>query len=38
MKVKRLKITYNNKKIVPKIKRYIVKYIQNLDKVLANLE
>ena len=36
--VKRPKTTYNNKELVPRIRRYVVEYIQNLDKVLADLE
>lgn len=38
MRVKEPKTTYNNKEPVPGIRRYVVKHIQNLDKVLADLE
>ena len=37
MGIKKLKTTYNNKEIAPRIRQYIVEHIQNLDKVLANL-
>jgi hypothetical protein len=30
--------TYNNKKTLSKIRRFILKHIQKLDKVLADLE
>jgi hypothetical protein len=36
--VKRPRTIYNNKETLPGIKRFILKYIQKLDKVLANLE
>lgn len=36
--IKRPKTTYNNQKLVSKIWRYMIKHIQNLDAVLANLE
>ena len=29
---------YNNEKLAPGIKQYVVEYIQNLDKILADLE
>lgn len=29
---------YNNEKLAPKIPRYVVNHIQNLDAVLATLE
>lgn len=29
---------FNNEKVAPRIKRYLLKHIQNLDKVLADLE
>ena len=32
------KTKYNNKEVAPGIRRYILEYIQNLDKVLADLE
>lgn len=38
MAVKKLKTIYNNKKIASDIRQYILKYIQNLNKILANLE
>lgn len=38
MGLKRSKITYNNKELILKIRQYIVEHIQNLDKILANLE
>lgn len=38
MDVKNSKITYNNKKIILKIWHYMLKYIQSLDKVFANIE
>lgn len=38
LRVKGPKITYNNEKLVFKIRCYVVEYIQNLDKVLADLE
>lgn len=37
MGVKRLKTTYNNKKLTFEIKRYIVIHIQNMNKILADL-
>jgi len=30
--------TYNNEEIEPSLRRYVVKHIQNLDKVLCNLK
>ena len=36
--VKRPKTMYNNKELAPEIRQYMVEHIQNLDKVLANLE
>ena len=36
--VKGPKTTYNNEELAPGIRRYIIKHIQNLDKVFANLE
>lgn len=38
MAVKGLKITYNNEKVAPGIRRYVFKHIQNLDKILTNLK
>ncbi len=32
------KTTYNNEELASEIRRYLVEYIQNLDKVLADLE
>ena len=36
--VKKQKSKYNNEKVAPGIKRYVLEYIQNLDKVLVDLE
>lgn len=36
--VKRPKTTYNNKEVALSIRRYVFEHIQNLDKVLADLE
>jgi hypothetical protein len=36
--VKGLKTIYNNEKIVPKIRKYILKYIIWMNKILVNLE
>ncbi|KAF2206154.1 hypothetical protein CERZMDRAFT_54007, partial [Cercospora zeae-maydis SCOH1-5] len=33
-----LKTKYSNKKVKPRLRRFIVEYIKNLDKVLTNLE
>ncbi len=38
MRVKGVKTTYNNKELIPEIRQYIFEHIQNLDKVLADLE
>lgn len=38
VRVKGPKTKYNNKEVVPGIRRYILEYIQNLDKVLTDLE
>lgn len=38
MRIKKLKTTYNNKKVAFEIRQYMIKHIQNLDKVLANLK
>lgn len=38
LEVKRPKTKYNNKEIAWRIRHYILEYIQNLDKVFANLE
>lgn len=38
VKIKGPKIIYNNKKLAPGIWRYVVEHIQNLDKVLLDLE
>ncbi len=38
IKVKGPKTLYNNKEVEPGIKRYILEYIQSLDKILTNLE
>lgn len=36
--VKGLKTKYNNEEVAPGIRRYVLEHIQNLDKVLADLE
>ena len=36
--VKRRKTMYNNEELAPGIRRYVIGHIQNLDKVLADLE
>lgn len=36
--VKEPKTTYNKRELAPEIRQYMVKHIQNLDKVLADLE
>jgi hypothetical protein len=36
--IKGSRTTYNNKETLLKIRRFIFKYIQKLDKILANLE
>ena len=36
--IKGPKTTYNNEELAPGIRRYMVEHIQNLDKVLADLE
>lgn len=38
IEVKKLKTMYNNKELLSKIRQYMVKYIQNLDKILTNLK
>lgn len=38
VEVKKPKTKYNNKKVAPKIRCYILEHIQNLDKVVADLE
>ena len=38
MGVKRPKTKYNNEKVILEIRRYVLKHIQNLDKILADLE
>lgn len=38
MVVKGPKTKYNNKKVAPRIRCYILKYIQNLNKVFTNLK
>ena len=38
IRVKDVKIIYNNKKLAPGIKQYVIEHIQNLDKVLADLK
>ncbi len=34
----RPKLIYNNKEVAPGIRKYILKYIINLDKVLTNVK
>jgi hypothetical protein len=36
--IKGLKTTYNNEKIIPEIRKYILKYIIWIDEILADLE
>ncbi|KAF2206181.1 hypothetical protein CERZMDRAFT_53767, partial [Cercospora zeae-maydis SCOH1-5] len=36
--IRRLKTKYSNKEVKPRLRRFIVEYIKNLDKVLTNLE
>jgi hypothetical protein len=36
--VKNPKTIYNNEKVIPGIRRYILKYIIRMDGILANLE
>ena len=36
--VKRPKTTYNDAKVLPGVRRYVMEHIQNLDVVLANIE
>lgn len=38
VRIKRLQIIYNYKKLFLKIRRYVVEYILNLDTILANLK
>ncbi len=38
VRVKEPKTTYNNEELASEIRRYVVEHIQNLDKVLAELE
>lgn len=38
VEVKRPKIKYNNEELALEIRRYVFKYIQNLDMVLVDLE
>ena len=38
MAIKGPKTTYNNEEVAPGITRYVFEHIQNLDKVLADLE
>ncbi len=38
MRVKGPKTKYNNEELAPRIRRYILEHIQNLNKVLADLE
>ena len=38
MRVKRPKTKYNNEELAPRIRRYILEHIQNLNKVLADWE
>jgi hypothetical protein len=36
--VKGLTIIYRDNQVIPGIRRYITEYIQNIDKVLVNME
>jgi hypothetical protein len=36
--VKGLTITYRDNQVIPGIRQYITEYIQNIDKVLVNVE
>jgi hypothetical protein len=36
--IKGLKTTYNNEEIIPRIRRYILKYIIWMDEILTNLK
>ena len=36
--VKALKTTYNNEESLPKIRRFVIEYLQNLDAVLERIE
>lgn len=39
IKIKDLKYCiYSNKKLASKIQQYIIKYIENLDKIIVNLK
>ena len=38
VKVKNLKIKYNNEKVSSKIRKYVLKHLQNLNQVLASIE
>lgn len=38
MAVKKPKTIYNNKKMALNIRQYVFRHIQNLDKILADLE
>ena len=38
VRIKGPKTTYNNKELAPGIRQYVIKHIQNLDKVLADLK
>jgi hypothetical protein len=31
-------MTYNNKEAIPRVRKYILEYLINLDKVLLNIE
>jgi hypothetical protein len=36
--IKEPKTTYNNEKVIPEIRKYILEHIIWIDRVLANLE
>ncbi|KAF2210166.1 hypothetical protein CERZMDRAFT_45875, partial [Cercospora zeae-maydis SCOH1-5] len=36
--IRRLKTKYSNKEVKPRLRRFIVEYIKNLDEVLTNLK
>ena len=38
VRVKDLKIKYNNEKMLSKIRKYVLKHLQYLNQVLANIE
>ena len=38
VKVKGLLLKYRDKKVMPKVWRFILKYLQNLNKVIADIK